>query len=95
MVLSLSPSLSLSLSVSVSVCLCLSVCLSLSLSVSVSVSEFFCAPADDFTLEKIIELGLDQFAEQISEISGAASKELSIEQVCIFLLFINTSSVVW
>ena len=37
--------------------------------------------ADDFTLEKIIELGLDQFAEQISEVSGAASKELSIEQV--------------
>ena len=37
--------------------------------------------AEDFTLEKIIELGLDQFAEQISEVSGAASKELSIEQV--------------
>ena len=37
--------------------------------------------ADDFTLEKIIELGLDQFAEQISEVSAAASKELSIEQV--------------
>lgn len=36
--------------------------------------------AEDFTLEKIIELGLDQFAEQISEVSGAASKELSIEQ---------------
>ena len=36
---------------------------------------------DDFTLEKIIVLGLDQFAEQISEISGAASKELSIEQI--------------
>lgn len=26
---------------------------------------------------------MDQFAEQISEVSGAASKELSIEQVCI------------
>ncbi|XP_066267393.1 dynein axonemal heavy chain 2-like isoform X1 [Branchiostoma lanceolatum] len=36
--------------------------------------------AEDFTLGKIIELGLDQFSEQISEISGAASKELSIEQ---------------
>ena len=36
---------------------------------------------DSFTLEKIIELGLDQNSEQISEISGAASKELSIEQV--------------
>ena len=40
-----------------------------------------CLSAEDFTLEKIIELGLDQFAEQISEVSGAASKELSIEQV--------------
>ena len=37
--------------------------------------------SDAFTLEKIIELGLDQFAEQICEISGAASKELAIEQV--------------
>ncbi|XP_031567025.1 dynein heavy chain 2, axonemal-like, partial [Actinia tenebrosa] len=36
--------------------------------------------ADDFTLEKIIELGLDQFVDNISDISGAASKELSIEQ---------------
>ena len=41
----------------------------------------YCLSAEDFTLEKIIELGLDQFAEQISEVSGAASKELSIEQV--------------
>ena len=45
------------------------------------ISVFFCFSADDFTLEKIIELGLDQFAEQISEVSAAASKELSIEQV--------------
>ena len=43
--------------------------------------SFYCLSAEDFTLEKIIELGLDQFAEQISEVSGAASKELSIEQV--------------
>ena len=42
--------------------------------------------AEDFTLEKIIELGLDQFAEQISEVSGAASKELSIEQVGLLYL---------
>lgn len=41
--------------------------------------------AEDFTLEKIIDLGLDQFAEQISEVSGAASKELSIEQVGLLL----------
>ena len=37
----------------------------------------------EFTLEKIIELGLDQFSEIIGDISSAASKELSIEQVCI------------
>ena len=34
---------------------------------------------DSFTLEKIIDLGLDAFSAQISEISAAASKELSIE----------------
>ncbi|KAL0970220.1 hypothetical protein UPYG_G00238880 [Umbra pygmaea] len=34
----------------------------------------------EFTLEKIVALGLDQHADKISEISGAASKELSIEQ---------------
>ncbi|MCI4377271.1 hypothetical protein PGIGA_G00201730 [Pangasianodon gigas] len=34
----------------------------------------------EFTLEKIVALGLDQYAERICEISGAASKELSIEQ---------------
>jgi len=37
---------------------------------------------ESFTLERIIELGLDAYAEQISEISGAASKELAIEEVC-------------
>jgi len=37
--------------------------------------------ADDFTLEKIIEYGFDQFAEGINDISGAATKELAIEQV--------------
>ncbi|GFR64149.1 dynein, axonemal, heavy chain 2 [Elysia marginata] len=36
--------------------------------------------AEDFTLEKIIEFGFDQFAEQINDISGAATKELAIEQ---------------
>lgn len=35
----------------------------------------------EFTLEEIVALGLDQYAERICEISGAASKELSIEQV--------------
>ncbi|KAL3846382.1 hypothetical protein ACJMK2_017380 [Sinanodonta woodiana] len=36
--------------------------------------------AIDFTLERIIEYGFDQFAETINEISGAATKELAIEQ---------------
>ncbi|PIO38637.1 hypothetical protein AB205_0076840, partial [Aquarana catesbeiana] len=35
---------------------------------------------DDFTLEKIVELGLDHHVEKINEISTAATKELSIEQ---------------
>ncbi|KAM9335593.1 LOW QUALITY PROTEIN: dynein axonemal heavy chain 2 [Symphorus nematophorus] len=34
----------------------------------------------DFTLEKIIFLGLDKYADKICEISGAANKELAIEQ---------------
>ncbi|KAK7102408.1 hypothetical protein V1264_020630 [Littorina saxatilis] len=36
--------------------------------------------SDDFTLERIIEYGFDQFAEQIHDISGAATKELEIEE---------------
>ena len=35
---------------------------------------------EDFTLEKIIELGLDQHSEIVGDISAAASKELAIEQ---------------
>uniref|UniRef100_H2ZI79 Dynein axonemal heavy chain 2 n=1 Tax=Ciona savignyi TaxID=51511 RepID=H2ZI79_CIOSA len=35
---------------------------------------------ESFTLERIIDLGLDAFSEKISEISGAASKELAIEE---------------
>ncbi|CAJ1086733.1 dynein heavy chain 2%2C axonemal-like [Xyrichtys novacula] len=36
--------------------------------------------SSEFTLEKMISLGLDKYAEKISEISEAASKEFSIEQ---------------
>ncbi|XP_040887758.1 dynein heavy chain 2, axonemal [Toxotes jaculatrix] len=36
--------------------------------------------SSEFTLEKIISLGLDKYADKISEIAGASSKELSIEQ---------------
>ncbi|XP_048373762.1 dynein axonemal heavy chain 2 [Sphaerodactylus townsendi] len=36
--------------------------------------------AEDFRLENIIELGLDQHVEKIAEISASASKELAIEQ---------------
>ena len=37
--------------------------------------------SEDFTLEKIIEFGFDQHGEFINTVSGAAKKELSIEQV--------------
>ena len=37
--------------------------------------------SEEFTLEKIIEFGFDQYAETIGDISGAATKELAIEQV--------------
>ena len=35
--------------------------------------------AEDFTLEKIIEWGFDQYHEKIKEISESATKELMIE----------------
>ena len=35
----------------------------------------------EFTLEKLVEIGLDQYAELVGDISSAASKELAIEQV--------------
>ncbi|XP_054656624.1 dynein axonemal heavy chain 2 [Dunckerocampus dactyliophorus] len=44
------------------------------------VQSSFDHTSDDFTLEKIISLGFDKYADSIGEISGAASKELSIEQ---------------
>ena len=37
--------------------------------------------SEEFTLEKIIELGFDQHSEVIAEISTAASKELAIENL--------------
>ena len=49
--------------------------------IKTSIQKSFDHTSESFTLEQIIGLGLDQFADQISEISAAASKELSIEQV--------------
>lgn len=56
--------------------------------------------SDDFTLEKIISLNLDHYAGTICEISGAASKELSIEQVQIwfcnlFTLLYSAVEMIW
>ncbi|XP_053575482.1 dynein axonemal heavy chain 2 [Bombina bombina] len=44
------------------------------------IQKTFDQTAEDFTLEKIVELGLDQYVEKICEISTAASKELLIEE---------------
>ena len=49
------------------------------LSLSLSLS-FLSSQGDDFNLEKIVEIGLDQFGDEIGDISAAASKELAIEQ---------------
>ena len=35
--------------------------------------------SEDFTLERIIDWGFDQFSDKIKDISNAASKELAIE----------------
>ena len=40
----------------------------------------FDSASDEFTLERIIEWGFDQYNEKINEIAGAAVKELAIEQ---------------
>ncbi|XP_030042289.1 dynein axonemal heavy chain 2 [Microcaecilia unicolor] len=44
------------------------------------VQKVFDQTADDFTLEKIVGLGLDLHAAKINDISLAAAKELNIEQ---------------
>ncbi|XP_073321620.1 dynein axonemal heavy chain 2 [Pagrus major] len=43
-------------------------------------SCYFDPTSSEFTLEKIVFLGLDKYAEKICKISGAASNELSIEK---------------
>ena len=45
------------------------------------VNKSFDQDSEEFTLEKIVEYGFDQYVEQINDISGAATKELAIEQV--------------
>ncbi|KAI9101992.1 dynein heavy chain and region D6 of dynein motor-domain-containing protein [Phlyctochytrium arcticum] len=44
------------------------------------VGKTFDPKGDDFTLENILEMGLDQYAESIANLSAAAAKELSIEE---------------
>eukprot|EP00762_Andalucia_godoyi_P004499 ANDGO_05184.mRNA.1 Dynein-1-beta heavy chain len=44
------------------------------------IGKEFDPKAEAFTLEKVMELGLDQFGEAISSLSTSAAKELSIEQ---------------
>ncbi|KAG9346625.1 hypothetical protein JZ751_006936 [Albula glossodonta] len=48
--------------------------------IKAEVQHSFDHAGSDFTLEKIVTLGMHRHTEKISEISGAASKELSIEQ---------------
>ncbi|KAI0228083.1 Dynein heavy chain 2, axonemal [Lamellibrachia satsuma] len=43
-------------------------------------NKTFNPDSENFTLERIIEYGFDQYAEKINEISGAATKELQIEK---------------
>ena len=44
------------------------------------VGKTFEPESPEFSLEKIMDLGLDQYTELVSNLSGAASKELSIEE---------------
>jgi len=43
-------------------------------------THLYLSPGNEFTLETIIEMGLEQYAETIMDISSAASNELSIEK---------------
>ena len=43
------------------------------------IGKNFNPQGSEFTLDKVLEYGLDQYAESISTLSGAAAKELSIE----------------
>jgi len=43
------------------------------------VKEDFDENADDFTLEKVFDLGLNNHAEKVSELADNARKELKIE----------------
>jgi dynein heavy chain len=44
------------------------------------IGKTFSTEGSDFNLDKIVELGLDQYTESIAALSLAATKELSIEQ---------------
>lgn len=43
---------------------------------------FNIAPKEDTTLNEMLVLGLDKFVEELTEISGRAAKEFSLEKVC-------------
>lgn len=45
-----------------------------------AIGKTFDHHSEEFTLEQIIVLGLDQYADKIGDVSAAASKELSIEE---------------
>jgi dynein heavy chain len=50
------------------------------LSIMEEIGQQFDYMSDKFTLERVIELGLNNFGEFISSLSGSASKELMVEQ---------------
>lgn len=45
------------------------------------IHRVFDQESESFTLEQIVELGMDQHVEKIGEISASATKELAIELV--------------
>lgn len=45
------------------------------------VQREFDQESESFTLEQIVQLGMDQHVEKIAEISASATKELAIEVV--------------
>ena len=53
---------------------------------------FNIAPKEETTLNEMLALGLDKFVEDLTEISGRAAKEFSLEKVVnLFLLTLRAS----
>lgn len=57
--------------------------------VKLIIGQDFDESSEEFTLSLIMKLGFQNYSDEISDISTTASMELTIEQVVIFIYFIE------